>query len=218
MFHDTSGAVMGWKQLAVAVVAVGMVAGAGLRAEPQEAPAAQSAQSPTMDPDQCTKLKGLDAQMACLQAALQGLKDMSANAEPIIPLPPEEPRITGEPLSGACHLKGQSQPVWPNGAPMGPTVTADQCVANHGVTVADFAEFCEAGLQVGQQAGPSNLVLRYLDRCPAKPRSMCSMNNLPRAGADPDDAASYTARVDFYFYPANAQQADEAACEDKRFF
>ena len=187
MFHDTLGAVMGWKQLAVAVVAVGMVAGAGLRAEPQEAPAAPSAQSPTMDPDQCTKLEGFDAQMACLQAALQGLKDMSANAEPIIELPPDEPRIVGDPASGACHVRGQSQPVWPSGELMGPTAHIDECVSNHGAVVADFVELCEAGFAIARQAGPNNLVLRYLKACPANPKSMCSMEPLPREGADPDD-------------------------------
>lgn len=207
---------MGWKSLAVAacaLAAAGIGVGTGIHAAPQQAQA-QAVQ----DPEECTKLVGLDAQMACLSRAMQAIQDMSANAEPIEELPPDKERIVGDPSSGACHLKGQTQPVWPNGQPMGPTVTGDQCVANHGAAVADFAEFCEAGLQIAQQAGPSNVVLRYLDKCPANPKSMCSMKHLPRAGADPNDESSYTARVDFYFYPANAQQADEAGCEDKRFF
>lgn len=201
---------MGWKSLAVAACTLAAVGiGVGIHAARAQAP---------QDPEECAKLTGLDAQMACLMQAMQQVKDMSAKAKPIPPLPPEDPRVIGEPASGACYLKGQSQPVWPNGELMGPTVNIDQCVANHGASVADFAEFCNAGFQIGEQAGPSNVVLRYMDRCPANPKSMCSLKPLPREGADPDDEASYTARVDFYFYPAHEQQADEVGCTDKRFF
>lgn len=204
---------MGWKSLAVLACAIAAVAvGTGIQASPQQAgPQAQAVQ----DPQECTKLKGLDAQMACLQLAMKALQAPS-DAEPI--LPPDGPPVDGDPASGACHLTGRTQPVWPNGQPMGGTVTADQCISNHGVATAEFAQFCEAGLQAGQQAGPNDLVLRYRKTCPANPKSMCSLKNLPRAGSDPEDAASYTARVDFHFYPANAQQADQAGCEDKRFF
>ena len=215
MFHDTLGADMGWKHLAVTVCVVGLLVGAGLRAAPQQP---QSAKPPTMDPDQCTKLEGFDAQMACLQAALQGLKDMSASAEPIVPLPPDQPPIVGDPTSGACHVRGQSQPVWPNGQVMGPTAHIDECVSNHGAVVADFVELCEAGFAIARQAGPNNLVLRYLDACPANPKSMCSLEPLPREGADPDDPASYTARVDYHYYAGSDTQADAVGCANKRFF
>lgn len=205
---------MGWKSLAVLACAIAAMAiGATIHATPQQAQTQVAAQA-VQDPEECAKLKGLDAQMACLNLAMKALQ--APAGDPIEP--PDGPPIEGDPASGACYLVGKSQPVWPNGQPMGGTVTADQCIANHGASVADFAQFCEAGLQVGQQAGPNNLVLRYLDACPANPKSMCSMKNLPRHGADPDDPASYTARVDFYFYPANDQQADEAGCDDKRFF
>ena len=164
------------------------------------------------EPMDCTKLQGLDAQMACLKQHIDGLKAMSANAEPIETLPPDEPRITGDRSSAACHARGKSQPVWPNGQPMGPTANIDQCVENHGVAQADFVEFCEAGLGITQQAGPGNVVLRYLDKCPAGAKSKCSLKGLPRAGSDEDDPSTYTARVDFHFNAANSQQADEAGC------
>src|SRR5690606_19806098 len=85
-------------------------------------PGVASAQaSAAGEPIDCTKLEGLDAQMACLKQHIDGLKALSADAEPIETLPPDEPRIIGDRNSAACHARGKSQPVWPNGQPMGPT-------------------------------------------------------------------------------------------------
>jgi len=182
-------------------------------------PGVASAQaSAAGEPIDCTKLEGLDAQMACLKQHIDGLKALSADAEPIETLPPDEPRIIGDRNSAACHARGKSQPVWPNGQPMGPTANIDQCVENHGVAQADFVEFCEAGLGIAEQAGPGNVVLRYLDKCPAAPKSKCSLKGLPRAGGDEDDPASYTARVDFIYYAGSDQQAGDVGCTDRQFF
>lgn len=190
------------------VLAAGFGAGADAAAQ----------QSATQDPQACLEAKGLDAQMACLKQALEGIKSMSAEAEPIGTLPPGEPAIIGNRNSRACHAKGQSQPVWPNGKPMGPTANIDECVQNHGAVQADFAELCEAGVAIARQAGPSNVVLRYLDRCPAKPKSMCSLKGLLREGRNEEDPSGYTARVDYLYYAGSDSQAGSFGCTDKRFF
>ena len=196
---------------------VGLVLGMLLAACFPGAAAAQQSAA-TGDPVDCTKLQGLDAQMACLKKHVDGLKAMSAGGPAVKPLPPGEPRIVGDRNQAACHAKGQAQALWPNGQPMGPATTMDQCVENHGVAQADFVEYCEAGMAVLGQAGRSNVVLRYMPKCPAKPKSKCSLKKLPRAGGNENDPATYTARVDFLYYPADDQQAGAPSCTDKQFF
>ena len=70
----------------------------------------------------------------------------------------------------------------------------------------------------GLGTGPGNVVLRYLDKCPAAPKSKCSLKGLPRAGGHEDDPGTYTARVDFLYYPGGDQQAGDVGCTDKQFF
>ena len=65
-------------------------------------------------------------------------------------------------------------------------VAIDECVENHGVVQADFTELCEAGVAIAKQAGPGNVVMRYLAQCPPAPKSKCSLKGLLREGADPD--------------------------------
>ena len=180
--------------------------------------AASQQSAPLGDPQDCAKLQGLDAQMACLKKHMDGLKAMSDNAEPIDALPPDAPRVIGDRSLAACHAKGQSQPVWPNGKPMGATITVDECVENHGVVQADFTELCEAGVAIAKQAGPGNVVMRYLAQCPPAPKSKCSLKGLLREGADPESAGSYTARVDYLYYPDSDSSAADTGCTDKQFF